>query len=537
MVIDAFLASHEIEMVRYRLALHAPIVGRTIIAESNYTYTAEPKPTYVRNALTREEIVKYNIRLVFIEFPPHLIRVQQQCATGFYQQKGKRIPCGHYENFQLEQWSRRTVNQAILEEIALLNAAITGRQLPGRIERSMDRSDRMGSLAPATPKPPTPPPPPPELFVYFSDVDELLDARMLGNLSHRFPSCMGVRQKVFMYNERCYMRGTRWIRAIIARADWLARVITKFPNLELRLVHEGMRDLVKEGCYHMPLAFPHIGWHLTYFMRRTWEIVNKMRSNSHARQRGLFRGLPDDWREREASEEHEAGYEIVLRQKISTCTPFSVPACWTVECNQTARRPYAQAVDLGAVPPLAGWPRHPEVDADEIARACEADAWLVARAANRSKVAAAAARAGAAARPGAAAKEAKAGSRAAKSAQPAAKEGTGAMGPRVPATKDEARALVKDREAARMRARLSAVKEKDGEAARMRADQRREAAAALATIKASAGASAGAREIGDGSDAKVNRWVMTEDETAATQRTVAEIAANLAPLQAHVDVQ
>jgi hypothetical protein len=48
-----------------------------------------------------------------------------------------------------------------------------------------------------------------DFFVYFSDVDELLDADTLTNHSYRMPGCMGVRQKVFMYNERCYMRGTR----------------------------------------------------------------------------------------------------------------------------------------------------------------------------------------------------------------------------------------------------------------------------------------------------------------------------------------
>jgi hypothetical protein len=48
-----------------------------------------------------------------------------------------------------------------------------------------------------------------DLFVYFSDVDELLDADALSNYSHRLPGCMGVRQKVFMYNERCFMKGTR----------------------------------------------------------------------------------------------------------------------------------------------------------------------------------------------------------------------------------------------------------------------------------------------------------------------------------------
>jgi hypothetical protein len=35
------------------------------------------------------------------------------------------------------------------------------------------------------------------------------------------------------------LRG-RWIRAVIARADWMAAFISKFPNAELRLVHENV---------------------------------------------------------------------------------------------------------------------------------------------------------------------------------------------------------------------------------------------------------------------------------------------------------
>ena len=117
----------------------------------------------------------------------------------------------------------------------------------------------------------------------------------------------------------------------------------------------------------MPLAFPHLGWHLTYFMHNTWEIVNKMRSNSHARQNGLFKGLPSDWREREATQQREAGYEVVLKQKISTCTPFNAPACWTQDCNHTAQRPYSEVVTWAALPSLHGWPKHPTVDHDQIA--------------------------------------------------------------------------------------------------------------------------------------------------------------------------
>ena len=88
------------------------------------------------------------------------------------------------------------LNQAIQEEIAILNRthvhpygeALTVRGATRALPVAASRWD---------------------LYVYFSDVDELLDAEALKNFTHRLPGCMGVRQKVFMYNERCFMKGTR----------------------------------------------------------------------------------------------------------------------------------------------------------------------------------------------------------------------------------------------------------------------------------------------------------------------------------------
>ena len=154
--------------------------------------------------------VKYRIRLVQIVFPEALVERQQQCsASGTYLHVGNKVACGKHENFEFEQWSRRTVNKAILEEIIALNSTLNKQHDGASVDGPSLLSEGDPPLVPgelpltsarALRK---------ELFVYFSDVDELLDSRVLFNHSHRFGGCMGVRQKVFMYNERCFMKGTR----------------------------------------------------------------------------------------------------------------------------------------------------------------------------------------------------------------------------------------------------------------------------------------------------------------------------------------
>ena len=230
-VIDAFTASHEIDMVRYRLELHAPIAARTVIAESNYTFTGAAKPLYMKLHLTHDEIRRYNIRLLFIQIPPQTLKRVRACSEGHYVENGTRRSCGHNEAFAIERLSRSVMNKALLEEIVALNDTLTQERVSGRDEHAANTANTAA--------------PPSALFVYFSDVDELLDPVALRNNTARVPGCTGVRQRVFLYNENCFQRNVRWIRALIARGAWLAPVLRKYPEIELRMVHAGGKDLIK----------------------------------------------------------------------------------------------------------------------------------------------------------------------------------------------------------------------------------------------------------------------------------------------------
>ena len=67
-LLDVFMANDEVDMVRFRLRLHAGASCRTIIAESNFTHTGVPKPLHIRAALTADEIDRHNVRLLVVPF-------------------------------------------------------------------------------------------------------------------------------------------------------------------------------------------------------------------------------------------------------------------------------------------------------------------------------------------------------------------------------------------------------------------------------------------------------------------------------------
>ena len=117
-------------------------------------------------------------------------------------------------------------------------------------------------------------------------------------------------------------------------------------------VHQDAKSLMKEGCLSKPWqvgATFHLGWHLTFFMNTAdvstkgveypptccgcpplslpysrahflraalesyiSQIIGKMRSNSHARQEGLWQNFPKGWNQR------DTGFEPVIWHKIST---------------------------------------------------------------------------------------------------------------------------------------------------------------------------------------------------------------------------
>ena len=109
-MLDVFPANDEIEMVRYRMRLHAPVTVRTIIVESSVTHSGHPKPLYMKQMLTRHELSQYNVRLLDVQFSPETL---------------KRANCSHIRcAYILEIGQRHAVNKAIAEELAALDGEI-----------------------------------------------------------------------------------------------------------------------------------------------------------------------------------------------------------------------------------------------------------------------------------------------------------------------------------------------------------------------------------------------------------------------------
>ena len=200
-LIDVFVANDEVDMVRYRLRLHASVTARTIIAESNLTHTGKPKPLHIRAALTDEELRRYNVRLLSVPFSSAQLS-RANCS---------RIQCAYV----LEIGQRHFVNRVIAEEIAALEVASAGRS-----HRS------------------------PQLLVHSSDVDELIDPqvvarltpgatsnastlaedgravrRMLWSEGERF-GCVSPRLRVFMYGEHCAIERLTWARSTLFTTAW-----------------------------------------------------------------------------------------------------------------------------------------------------------------------------------------------------------------------------------------------------------------------------------------------------------------------------
>ena len=65
---DMMTANDEVAMLRYRLRLHAPLAVKTIILESNISHAGFPKPLYMKEALTADEIRRYKVELINVPF-------------------------------------------------------------------------------------------------------------------------------------------------------------------------------------------------------------------------------------------------------------------------------------------------------------------------------------------------------------------------------------------------------------------------------------------------------------------------------------
>lgn len=249
-MIDVFPLNDEVEMMRYRLTLHAPHTLRTIIVESRLTHSGHPKPLHARAALSDDEIQRYNVRLVESAVENiTALRAQHSAAV----------------TWQLEVGQRQHVNRAVLEELE----ALLARQARGEFNGT-------------------------KLLVHSSDADELLDPAAIDAAD--VPKCRVPLLRDFYFGIHCGAYYPPWGRSVIYDGAYLKR-----SGLLLKKDFQ-MRKKANPEC---PVTRHPIGWHLGYAMPSE-RVVKKMRSFAHAHDTFAreFSALDDpaanaDWRARE----------------------------------------------------------------------------------------------------------------------------------------------------------------------------------------------------------------------------------------------
>ena len=153
--------------------------------------------------------------------------------------------------------------------------------------------------------------------------------------------------RLYGYSEHCLFGTPRWMRSLIARADWLAAALAAHPDAELRFAHHpAISLLVSRGCtdprHRVP---PHVGVHFSYFFS-TASILSKLRGFLHA----------DDANIRAVT--HSADPELLVERKVATCTaiPSRAP---TINASHARWANVSRLVEAKMLPDVPGWPRHP----------------------------------------------------------------------------------------------------------------------------------------------------------------------------------
>ena len=370
-IIDAFLFNSELPMLRYRLGLHASFAVRTIVVESNATHTGQPKPLHALASLTVEEREKYHVRLVQATFPTGAVEAvrclfamrltgsapngstpghEQACgAEGYrlYLDWNTRVGGTKKLALMIGTMQRRALNHAILEEIVALN-----RSSAAPLHTAITASS--------------------QLLVHVSDVDELLDPRAVAKHTRQWGACMAVRSALFIYSEHCQLTQFRWMRSMLARAEWLAPLLRTHPETELRMVHDGMRILVENGCKHNPAhSPPALGVHFSYFFD-TDAILSKLGS--------IHDGGDTPWSKKllqnaSGMATGDAGGLAAARtaivRKVRSCeVPIGLTRGLGGILNPTGnadiddvlplrKRNVTRAMAIGVLPAMPGWPKHP----------------------------------------------------------------------------------------------------------------------------------------------------------------------------------
>jgi hypothetical protein len=267
-------------MVRYRLQLHAPMAGRTLIAEARTTFSGRAKRAHIAGALSAAELARYNVRLV--EVPRAAMH-------------GAAMNCSERACAQAAETAQRvSLNRPILEELAA-SPWLT--------------------------------------HVYFSDVDELLDLEAMGGPTGPWhhPSCVSPKQRLYIYGLRCVVpmwangKEIGWARSVLAEASWLAGLLNRSnnatelrnPNSRWYFPHFGV------GWGTCKTTRNYTGWHLTHFLP-TDQALSKLRSYAHAFDRGAGKGRSYYFSPASIMEAKDP--QVEYEHRVSECIGIGGPA-------------------------------------------------------------------------------------------------------------------------------------------------------------------------------------------------------------------
>ena len=218
--VDVVLFGHEVDMLRYRLKVHAPIFSAVVIVESNLTHTGLPKPLYARDSLTAEEIALYGITLVNV--PLHEIKRKRQLDGS------ARI------NMAREQSQRKFINEWLSVNY-------------------------------------------PRHRVHMSDVDELVDPQSVCALPDT--SCVTLSLRFYLYGIHCAVHSnTPWMMSMLVRTDSDAFKTNLRKRLPMRGATVGYWPAAEQRLCR---AAPGLqGWHLSDFFN-TSMLVRKFETYNH----------------------------------------------------------------------------------------------------------------------------------------------------------------------------------------------------------------------------------------------------------------
>ena len=323
-MIDAFIANDELAMIQYRLRTHSAFCRRFIIAESNVSIQREPKRRHVWESLSRAELRRYNVRLVFVPFRLSWSRTWNRTVATYV----------HVES--RGGLSRESVSSSgLLEDLRQLRKE--GKEVNNAMRHALNLALREELVEPTIFN---------ASLVHMSDVDEILDPALGSTglqqvLEKSGSACAFARMRYHSYSEHCGC-AIEWQRSILFKAAALRTLLASHPLLYLRSTSKhlakGQQRQTLGRCAR-PTAW--LGWHLSYFMN-SQQVLAKLNAWGPF----LLYG--------------SAIATSAVRSNNSRLVDSWASSCSCLYGGKLLRQPGRRwAFEDGRRPPTLGLPRHP----------------------------------------------------------------------------------------------------------------------------------------------------------------------------------